>query len=407
MRPQAYVDHAGSEAAMVVELAKRVEQELGGYLRCKRSSEPINVGLLPEELIERYGSDETVRLIERIERSLETAALAQVSWKEILEYWRSPELQFGIPHRLAGVLAKRGFGFEPHPAYPPASSWLSPSACVIVFRDQKLGGISRSLQGAAAVVEVIAPVLREARIAAWPIVDHVAATAGLQAEELIRLRGRALWHLVHATDGPYERLRAFGELPVVDWLRNAWLTELSEGKALVELVCEDVYLRHQPLLARFGIQLPPRVIGRAANPTRAKPMREKDAAPSAGPSPVPGLCFDEALVAATLEESRRGTAFVESLNPDADDVPAPSVVGEVRLSSGDLSVLRELVTARPISRHNLDALCRTRGLFPLAFTDRINELAIAVTGEPAVFLNRDVELDLPTLTTILEMESLT
>jgi hypothetical protein len=334
--------------------------------------------------------------------------MAQISWKEILEYWRSPELQFGIPHRLASVLAKRGFGFEPHPAYPPVSSWLSPSASVIVFRDLNLGGISRPLQGAAAVVEVIAPVLREAGIAAWLIVDHVAATAGLQAEELVRLRGRALWHLVqHRRDVTYERLRAFADLPVTDWLRNAWLAELSEGKALAELVPEDVHLRHQPLLARLGIHLPPRIVCRAAKTAAQKPIGKRGGTPSPASSPAPSLCLDEAVVAATLDESRRGTAFVESLNPDADDVPAPSRVGGAPLSSADLAALREVVITRPVSRHNLDALCRTRGLFTLAFTERVNDLAIAVTGEPAVFLDPDVELDLPTLTTILEMESIT
>ena len=67
-------------------------------------------------------------------------------------------------------------------------------------------------------------------------------------------------------------------------------------------------------------------------------------------------------------------------------------------------MLRDLVAVRPGSRRELDTLCRTRSIFTLAFVERINDVAITLTGEAAVHVDAEVEFDMSKLTTILEME---
>lgn len=397
--PQASVPHASEEAAAVVQLANRVEEELRPYLMKKRPSAAINVGLLPEDLLDRFGRDETDRLVARIEEDLAHASFVQLSWAEILKYWRSPELQYGIPHRLGRVLAGRGLGFEPHPMYPPRP-WLTERSAVILFRESDFGDARRQLQGATAVADAVMPVVREANVAPQPLLEHLAREAGLTDAEAVRLHARGLWHMTHGSSPTYERCVLFQDLPLVDWLRDAWLAARFDVRSLADLVGDAIYSHHRPILGRYGIDLPPRRFNGFNRSVPPAPPK-KATAVSAVAVPQPSLQLDEVAVAAKLEESKRAAAFVDALGSEPDDEPA---MPETRLSQSDHAVLRDLITVQPNSRRELDTLCRTRNTFTLAVVERINDVAITLTGEPAVHVQADVELDLPTLITILEME---
>ncbi|HJQ40848.1 MAG TPA: TerB N-terminal domain-containing protein [Thermoanaerobaculia bacterium] len=396
--PQAAVPHASEEASAVVQLANRVEEELRPYLVKKRQSAPINVGLLPEGLVDRFGRDETEQLVARIDDGLAQSAFLQLSWAEILKYWRSPELQYGIPQRLSRVLARRGFGFEPHPTYPPRP-WLTERSAVILFRESDFGDTRRQLQSAIAVVDAVVPVIRAVSVTRQPLLEYLARAAGLTEPEAVRLQARALWHVTHGSNPTYERCVLFQDLPLVEWLRDAWLTLRFEGRSLVDLVSDAVYSHHRPVLSRYGIGLPPRLFGSSSGNLPPAP-RKKTPVPAVA-VPQPSFQLDESAVATKLEESKRAAAFVDALGVDQED---ESVSPQIRLSQSDHAVLRELVSVRPSSRLQLDTLCRTKSIFTLAFVERINDVAITVTGEPAVHVDVEVELDLHTLTTILEME---
>lgn len=400
--PQDSVPHAGEEAAAVVQLANRVEEELRPYFLKKRQSAPINVGLLPEDLLDRFGRDETEQLVARIEEDLARASFIQLSWAEILKYWRSPELQYGIPHRLSRTLAGHGLGFEPHPMYPPRP-WLTERSAIIIFRESNFGDARRQLQGATAVADAVMPVVREANVAPQPFLEHLAREAALTEAETVRLHARALWHMTHGSSSTYERCVLFQDLPLVDWLRDAWLAARFDGRCLVDLVGDAVYSHHRPILGRYGIDLPPRRFNSSNRSVPLAPPKKATAVPAVA-VPQPSFQLDEAAVAAKLEESMRAAAFVDALGSDQDDEPVSPVT---RLSQSDHAVLRDLIAVRPSSRGALDTLCRTRSIFTLAFVERVNDVAITLTGEAAVQVDAEVEFDMSTLTTILEMEPIT
>lgn len=400
-RPQAGVEHAGQEAAGVVELAKCVDGELRTYLFHKRPAAPINVGLLPEELIERFGCQETGQLVARIETGLANSAFTLLTWQEVLEYWRSPELYYGIPQRLSRILGARGLGFEPHPVHPIRSA-SSVRSGLVFFRDAGPSEITKALQATVAVVDAVVPLMRESDLAPWPFVEHLARSASLTQCETIRLQARAAWHMRHRSNQTYERFLLFRDLPLAQWLRDAWLTIFFDGSSLAESVSESAYTQHRPILSRYGIDLPPRSFAKPARRAPQKPISKNTPTPGAVANQPPSFQLDEAAVQAMLDESKRATAFVNSLSePDSD---VASLSPRRSLSHSELDALRELLEARPVSRRDLDALCRKRSLFTLAFVEHVNDFALEVSGEPAIHLGGEIDLDLSTLTTIIQTE---
>lgn len=402
-RPQVSVEHASHQAAAAVEVAKRAESELKAYLWHKRSSTPINVALLPDALLARFGQVETDQLIRRIEAALVNEPFAFITWAEILRDWRAPEFQYGIPHRLAGVLARRGLGLEPHPLYSP-QSWFSPGSAVILFRDPECEAVGRRVQAASAIADAVAPVIRDAALSGALFADHIGALAGLSRSESVRLHGRVLWHLKFRTGPTYERIPAYADLPLVDWLGDSWRKTLFDGRSLADFVSDKTYLEQRSALGRFGIDLPPRLFRKPAPPTVAPPAPQRRP-PSPAPAPIPvapAFELDERAVVETLQDSRRATAFVESLGGDTvDPIPPPTPISP-RLSESERAALQALMTEQPKRRHDLDAFCRTRSLFTFAFVERVNDLAIEWTGEPAVYVDGGVDLDLSTLSMIIE-----
>ncbi len=404
-RAQARVEHASPQAVAAMEVAKRVESELKAYLGHKRSSAPVNAALLPEELVERFGQVETDHLIHRIEEALAKEPFALISWADILNCWGAPEFQYGIPHRLARVLARHGFGFEPHPTYSP-QSWFSLRSALIFFRDADRDTAGRRVQAASAIADAVAPVVRDASLPLGVLADHIKTLAELSGSESVRLRGRVYWHGGFRTRPTYERISSYADLPLVDWLSNLWLKPLFDGRSLVDLVKDETYLEQRSALGRLGIDLPPRLFRKPAPPTVVPPVPQRRSPnPAPAPNPVaPTFQLDEAAVVETLQDSRRATAFVESLGSDTVEPISPSAASPPRLSESERAVLQALVTEQPKRRHDLDAFCRTRNLFTFAFVERINALAIERTGEPAVYIDGEVDLDLSTLSMIIEKE---
>jgi len=399
-RAQANVEYASPQAAAAVEVAKRVESEVKAYLRHKRSSAPINVALLPEELVERFGHVETGQLIHRIEEALATEPFVLISWADILSYWRAPEFQYGIPHRLARVLGRHGLGFEPHPAYSP-HSWFAPRSEAIFFRDPDHDAATKRVQAATAIVDAVVPVVRDAALAVKLVADLIGTLAGLSESEFDRLRARVIWHLRFLTSPTYERISAYADVPLIDWLGDFWRNPLFDGRSLVDLVKEETYIEQRSALGRLGVDLPPRLF-RKPTPTAVaipSPPRRSPSSPM-----VSSFQLDEVVVTATLEDSRRATAFVESMGTDTAEPTPPAARSDRRLSESERIALRALVTEQPKSRGDLDVLCRTRNLFTFAFVERINDLAIEWTGEPAVYLEGEIDLDLSTLNRIIEKE---
>jgi hypothetical protein len=215
-----------------------------------------------------------------------------------------------------------------------------------------------------------------------------------------------IWHLRFLTRPTYERMSSYADLPLEDWLGDSWLKPLFDGRSLVDLVKDETYIEQRSALGRLGIDLPPRLFRMPAPSTVAQPSPPgRPPISTSPPSPVvSSFQLDEVVVTATLEDSRRATAFVESLGTDTAEPTPPTARSDRQLSESERIALRALVTEQPKSRGDLDVLCRTRSLFTFAFVERINDVAIEWTGEPAVYLDGEIDLDLPTLNRIIEKE---
>lgn len=399
--PQTHVEFAGPDATALLDVAIRVKSELQPYLRHKRASAPTNVGLLPEALIDQFGTRETEELVGIIEAALRERTYAHVTWAEILSHWRAPEFQFGIPHRLTNVLRRYGLGFEPHPEYS-GRHWLTPEVGVVVFRDHS-DATSRAA-AVAGVLDLIIPALKEARLPLQTAAEWLFASAEVSEAEAHRLNARVAWHTRHAARPLFDRTIARDDYPTRQWLYELWSKPIYDGRPLAEIVPEQTYQTHRAGALRIGVDLPPRTFRR---------VERKEHLPTSvvAKAPVltstePDFFIDEVAAEASLQESDRATAYVEGLRRRREPSLSCRQLTTPKLSSRDLAVLSNIISSQPTARPALDSLCRVENIFTLALVERINQISFELTGEPAIEVaSGDIHLEIDVLKTIYEREN--
>lgn len=397
--PQAHVEFAGPDAAALLDVAVRVKSELQPYLRHKRASAPINVGLLPDALIDQFGKHETELLVAFIEAALRERAYAHVTWADILAHWRAPEFQFGIPQRLMNVLKRYGLGFEPHPEYS-SRHWLQPEVGVVFFRDHFL--VTPRVSAVAGVLDLIIPALKETSLPVQRAAEWLLEAAEVSDAEAHRLSARVIWHGRYNARPSFDRSIAKDDYPTRRWLYELWAKPIYDAGTLAEIVPERTYQTHRAGALRLGVDLPPRTF-------RHVDRREHIPAsvitkPRATTNAEPEFIIDEVAAEASLQESDRATAYVEGLRRRRDPSLSSRRLTGPRLSTRELAVLSNIISSRPTTRPALDSLCRAENIYMLALVESVNQIAFGLTGEPAIEIASDIHLEIDVLKTIHERE---
>ena len=396
--PQAHVEFAGPDAAALLDLAAKVKLELQPYLRHKRASAPTNVGLLPEALVDGFGTRETEELVEVVEAALRERRYAHVTWTDILSKWRAPEFQFGIPHRLTNVLMRYGLGFEPHPEYS-SRTWLNPELGIVFFRGHDAP--TPRVSAVARVIDLIIPAIKEARLPAITAAEWLFKSAELSEAEAHRLYARLLWHSLYSALPSFDQSFAGDDFPTQRWLLELWSKPIYNAGPLTELVPERTYETHRAGALKIGVDLPPRTFRTVQ---RQQHLSTNVVAARVVTNAEPEFFIDEAAAEASLQESDRATAFVEGLRRRRDQSLSSGRRTTPKLSAGELAVLSNIIATQPKTRPALDTLCRVENIYMLALVERINQISFELAGEPAIEIASDIHLEIDVLKTIHERE---
>ena len=396
--PQAHVEFAGPDASALLDLAAKVKVELQPYLRHKRASAPTNVGLLPEALVDGFGTRETEELVEVVEAALRERRYGHVTWTDILSKWRAPEFQFGIPHRLTNVLTRYGLGFEPHPVYS-SRTWLNPELGIVLFRGHDAP--TPRVSAVARVIDLIIPAIKEARLPAITAAEWLFKTAELSEAEAHRLYARVLWHSLYSALPSFDQSLTRGDYPTHRWLLELWSKPIYDAGPLTEIVPERTYETHRAGALKIGVDLPPRTF-RTVERQQRRPANV--VAARVATNAEPKFIIDEAAAEASLQESDRATAFVEGLRRRRDQSLSSGQRTTPKLSAGELAVLSNIITTQPKTRQALDGLCRVENIYMLALVERINQISFELAGEPAIEIASDIHLEIDVLKTIHEKE---